>query len=205
MTSQISYEDFRQTEIKKLKQFRNTIYIALIGLDCGILFFFIYNFHIAYTNRNITKPSFIPYILSTVLSIQAILLLAIGPLIYITYKRFKTFIVILRNLDKEYIILYQLYISKIVRVWAGIPPYLFVKDGFTILRTFGNKTIPYQQIIRISTKTIKIPGVSFKYRLQIDTEEHAEYTFNFTQEVQSVFAAENIKLKNPDVWINCER
>lgn len=205
LTSQYSYEDFRQIEIKKLKQLRNTVYIALIALDCGILFFFIYNFYLAYTSRNITKPSFIPYILPTVLSIQAILLLAIGPFIYITCNRFKTFIGILRSLNKEYMILYQIYISKIARVWAGIPPYIFTKNGFIILRTFRNKSIPYQQIIRVSTKTIEIPGASFKYRLLIDTEEHASFTFNFTQEVQSVFATENIKLKNPDVWINRQR
>ncbi|MCL1664577.1 hypothetical protein M2T78_09970 [Elizabethkingia ursingii] len=202
MTSQTSYEDFRQTEIKKLKQLKNTVYIALIVLNFGIIFFFIYNFHIVYTSRNTTKPSFIPYILPTVLSIQAILLLAIGPLIYITYKRFKTFMSILRNLDKEYMTLYQIYISKIARVWAGIPPYIFTKDGFIILRTFGNKIIPYQQIINTSSKTIKIPGASFKYRLQISTEKQGNFTFTFTQEIQSVFATENIKLKNPDVWIN---
>lgn len=109
---------------------------------------------------------------------------------------------ILRSLDKEYMILYQIYISKIARVWAGIPPYIFTKDGFIILRTFGNKIIPYQQIIRTSSKTIKIPGATFKYRLKIDTEDHTSFTFTFTQEIQSVFATENIKLKNPDVWIN---
>ncbi|MCL1668566.1 hypothetical protein M2T82_10880 [Elizabethkingia ursingii] len=205
MTLQTSYEDFRQTEIKKLKQLRNTVYIVLVVLNFSILFFFIYNFHVAYTSRNITKPSFTPYILPIVLSIQAILLLAIGPLIYITYKRFRSFIGILRSLDKEYIMLYQIYISKIARAWAGIPPYIFTKDGFIILRTFGNKIIPYQQIICISTRTIQIPGAPFKYRLQIDTEVYASFTFNFTQEIQSVFATENIKLKNPDTWINREK
>ncbi|AQX51351.1 hypothetical protein [Elizabethkingia anophelis] len=202
MTLKTSYGDFRQTEIKKLKQLRNTVYIALFAINCGILFFFTYNFYVAYNSRNITKAFFIPYILPTILSIQAILLLAIGPLIYITYKRFKIFMGILRNLDKEYMTLYEIYISKIARVWAGIPPYVFTKDGFIILRTFGNKIIPYQQIIRISSKTIKIPGASFKYRLQISTEKQGNFTFTFTQEIQSVFAIENIKLKNPDVWIN---
>ncbi|PUB34360.1 hypothetical protein C8J95_10224 [Elizabethkingia sp. YR214] len=205
MTLQTSYEDFRQTEIKKLKQLRNTIYIALVILNCSILFFFIYNFHAAYNSRSITEPHFIPYILTTILSIQAILLLAIGPLIYMTYKRFGSFMDILRSMDKEYIMLYQIYISKIARVWAGIPPYIFTKDGFIIFRTFRNKRIPYQQVTRISTKTIEIPGTPFKYRLKIDTEVYASFTFTFTQEVQSVFATENIKLKNPDTWINREK
>ncbi|OPB94580.1 hypothetical protein [Elizabethkingia ursingii] len=205
MTLQTSYEDFRQTEIKKLRQLRNTIYIALIILNCSILFFFIYNFYVAYNSRSITESHFLPYILPTVLSIQVVLLLAVGPLIYITYKRFRSFIGILRNLDKEYITLYQIYISKIARVWAGIPPYIFTKEGFIILRTFGNRIIPYQQIIGISTKTIQIPGASFKYRLKIDTQQHASSTFTFTQEIQSVFATENIKLKNPDTRINREK
>jgi len=65
---------------------------------------------------------------------------------------------ILRSMDKEYIMLYQIYISKIARVWAGIPPYIFTKDGFIIFRTFRNKRIPYQQVTRISTRTIQIPG-----------------------------------------------
>lgn len=202
MTSQNSFEDFRQAEIKKLKQLRNTVYFALALLNCSILFFFIYSFYLVYTSRNIAEPSFILYILPTVLSIQAILLLAIGPLIYIAYNRFKAFIGILKSLDKEYMILYQIYISKIARIWAGIPPYIFTKNGFIILRTFGNKRIPYQQIIRISTKTIKLTSAPFKYRLQIHTEENVNFTFNFTQEIQSVFATENIKLKNPDVRIN---
>ena len=62
-------------------------------------------------------------------------------------------------------ILYQIYISKLLVSGRVFRLYIFTKDGFIILRTFKNKSIPYQQIIRVSTKTIEIPGASFKYRL----------------------------------------
>ena len=190
-------DEFKETEINKLKNTRNTMIGFLITVNTIIMFIFIYLFYAVYKERGLTEPSFVIYILPVMLQLQAVLAVFIGGSIWLSKRRFDLFINTLRQLDGEHTNLYQSYITKLMRIaGAGIAPYVFERNALVVPRLLSNKEVSYPAIIHaISSREWR--GNPAQYRIRLNCSDGKKYSFAFTQEHQLDFLLENIRQRNP--------
>lgn len=192
--------DFRTSEIKKLQRTRNVMIAFLLTVNLSVLLLFVNLFYSVYTERQISEPSFPAYILSTILYLQVILSLTIGPLIWISYRRFRRFTDLLKGLDQEHMALYESYTKRLMRIAgaAGIAPYVFAADKLIVPGLFSNKEMPYDIITEVRTSRIW-SGNPFKYRVKVTLADSRKYYFSFIHGHQLDFLISNLGSKNPNI------
>lgn len=146
-------EGFRINEIKNLKKLRFSVYLFLVIINLGVITFFIYSFYSVYSERNI-QENFIYYVGKTILEIQSILILPLGFLAIIIYRRFHRTINEINNLNEEYLKCYYDYVHCIKRFFTGIPPYLFTQKGLIIQNNLSQEIYPSNSIDRLKIKIV---------------------------------------------------
>jgi hypothetical protein len=157
-------------------------------LNFSILGFFCYNFYLVYVERKLVEVNFWSYIAPTILGLQGVLLVSLGPLVLLTYRRTSLFTTILHRLDPLSLQLYHRYIQSIARWYATIPPYIFQDNEIALPRLLSIKYIPYSEIEQVVfTRSKRGRGLAV-YLMKITTVNHQVYTASFYQIAQAQFA-----------------
>ncbi len=194
-------EGFRELEIKNLTKLRFVCYMFLILLNLGIIIFFLYSFYSVYIERNI-DVNFLPYIAPTIFPIQCILLVALGPLVFILHTRFQYAIKEIKGLNEEYLQRYYEYVNSIERAFTGIPPYIFTQKGMIVIKNFSHELYPPNSIEKLTISIIKRGGLA-RNSIKIYQQNKVKNTLTFIgfQTSRLEFIKKNVKLENPYVII----
>jgi len=146
---------FLAKEIKNLKKLKSITLGFLFLVNCSIIGCFIYLFYQAYTSREI-EEDFLTYIFPAVFYLQLVLALSFSPVIIIIYRRFKSIINQLTELNEEFVLHYQNYTRFIHRIFSTIPLYLISQKGLVVLMNFKTQLLPPNSINYIKIKRINM-------------------------------------------------
>lgn len=194
-------EEFRKDEIRNIKKLRAVAWLFLIISNLSIMAFFLYGFYSVYAERNI-QESFIYYTGKTILAIQAILILPLGFLGIIFYRRFYYAIKEIANLNEEYLQCYYDYVHSIERAFTGIPPYLFTQNGLIIQNNFSQEIYPANSIDRLTIKIVSRGNLPRNHIIFYqNSKKKSSLTFIGFQTKRLEHIKKNVKKDNPFVII----
>lgn len=194
-------QDFKIKEISNLKKLRAISIGFLMLVNFAIVGFFVYGFYDVYRSRNLTE-NFIAYIFPTLVSIQLVLAVGFGPLIFIISKRFSRVLKEIEVLNDEFTIHYQRYTNFIYKFFSVVPLYLISQKGLFIFRNFKTELLPPNAI-----KYVKIKNVNMgRFRRSlIDIYQNdgskSRITYYTTYPREAEFFHDNIHLINDNVWV----
>ena len=194
-------QDFKTKEISNLKKFRAISIGFVMLVNFAIVGFFVYGFYDVYRSRNLTE-NFISYAFPTVASIQLVLAIGFGPLIFIIFKRFSSVLNEIEDLNDEFTIHYQRYTNFIYKFFSVVPLYLISQKGLFIFRNFKTELLPSNAIKYVKIKNVNMGRFrrSFIDIYQNDgSKSRITYYKTYPREVE--FFHDNIHLINDNVRV----
>ena len=194
-------QDFKIKEISNLKKLRAISIGFLMLVNFAIVGFFVYGFYDVYRSRNLTE-NFIAYIFPTLVSIQLVLAVGFGPLIFIISKRFSRVLKEIEDLNDEFTIHYQRYTNFIYKFFSVVPLYLISQKGLFIFRNFKTELLPPNAIKYVKIKNVNMGRFrrSFIDIYQNDGSK-SRITYYTTYPREAEFFHDNIHLINDHVRV----
>ena len=194
-------QDFKIKEISNLKKLRAISIGFLMLVNFAIVGFFVYGFYDVYRSRNLTE-NFIAYIFPTLVSIQLVLAVGFGPLIFIISKRFSRVLKEIEDLNEEFTIHYQRYTNFIYKFFSVVPLYLISQKGLFIFRNFKTELLPPNAIKYVKIKNVNMGRFrrSFIDIYQNDGSK-SRITYYTTYPREAEFFHDNIHLINDNVRV----
>lgn len=194
-------QDFKIIEINNLKKLRAISIGFLMLVNFAIVGFFVYGFYDVYRSRNLTE-NFIAYVFPTLVSIQLVLAVGFGPLIFIIFSRFSSVLNEIEDLNDEFTIHYQRHTNFIYRFFSVVPLYLISHKGLFIFRNFKTELLPPNSIEYVKIKNVNMGRFrrSFIDIYQNDgAKSRITYYTTYPREVE--FFHDNIHLINDNVRV----
>jgi len=192
---------FIAKEINNLKKLRLVAVGFLVLVNCSIIGFFVYLFYQAFSSREI-KENFFTYIFPTIFYLQLVLALSFLPVIIIIYRRFKSIIKELTELNEEFVLHYQNYTRFVHRFFSTIPLYLISQKGLVVFMNFKTQLLPPNSINFIKIKRVNIGR--FKrctiYLYQYQTLK-SKIIYHTSDPKETEYLKQNIHLINNNVRI----
>ena len=194
-------QDFKTKEISNLKKFRAISIGFLVIVNFAIVGFFVYGFNDVYRSRNLTE-NFIIYVFPTLVSIQLVLAIGFGPLIFIIFKRFSSVLKEIEDLNNEFTIHYQRYTNFIYKFFSVVPLYLISQKGLFIFRNFKTELLLPNAIKYVKIKNVNMGRFrrSFIDIYQNDSSK-SRITYYTTYPREAEFFHDNIHLINDNVRV----
>ena len=194
-------QDFKIKEISNLKKLRAISIGFLMLVNFAIVGFFVYGFYDVYRSRNLTE-NFIAYIFPTLVSIQLVLAVGFGPLIFIISKSFSRVLKEIEDLNDEFTIHYQRYSNFIYKFFSVVPLYLISQKGLFIFRNFKTELLPPNAIKYVKIKNVNMGRFrrSFIDIYQNDGSK-SRITYYTTYPREAEFFHDNIHLINDNVRV----
>ncbi|MNK82509.1 hypothetical protein D3C87_1022840 [compost metagenome] len=194
-------QEFKTKEISNLKKLRAISIGFLMLVNFAIVGFFVYGFYDVYRSRNLTE-NFITYVFPTLISIQLVLAIGFGPLIFIIFKRFSSVLNEIEDLNDEFTIHYQRYTNFIYKFFSVVPLYLISQKGLFIFRNFKTELLPPNAIKYVKIKNVNMGRFrrSFIDIYQNDGSK-SRITYYTTYPREAEFFHDNIHLINDNVRV----
>jgi hypothetical protein len=195
-------QKFKNSEIQNLKRLRLLSIGFLVTINILIIGFLAYISYLVFESRNL-KGSFIASVFPTLFAIQLVLAAAFSPLIFIISGRFGNAIREIRDLNADFILLYQNYITVVGRSFPAIPKFLISQKGLFIFKNFRTHLLPPDRISKIEIERVNLGRFGKKCHISFyeGNQFKTKITYDSTYTEEADFLTDHIHLINRDIII----
>ena len=195
-------QKFKNSEIQNLKRLRLFSIGFLVTINILIIGFLAYVSYQVFESRDL-KGSFIASVFPTLFCIQLVLAAAFSPLIFIISKRFGSAIREIRDLNADFTLLYQNYITVVGRSFPAIPKFLISQKGLFIFKNFRRHLFLPDHISKIEIERVNLGRFGKKCHISFyeGNQFKTKITYDSTYPEEADFLTDHIHLINRDIII----